>query len=275
MLLKTMYISACHATENAKFYMLMWTSSSQNPFTVMKMGRKSFIENECPFQNCYITSHVLQLSDITYFDVVLFNSEALRENPEFVPPNRRDINQIYVLVSTEPSARYQLPEKFNCFFNWTWTYRLDSDVSFAHIAIRDSVGRVIGPRKDMNWIPMSKMQPTSLSTSLKISMKGSAAAWYITNCDMVPLYSNYIERLTSELRKYYFTIDILGPCGNLPCGKNGRKNKCYALIESNYFFYLAFENVINEDYVSDQLLMGLNNYAVPVVFGGANYTRYY
>lgn len=157
-LLKILFTSGCHETRKAKYFILMWTNSSQDPFTVMKMEKKSFIENDCTYQNCFITSHVLQLSDVTHFDAVLFNSKALRENPELVPPNRRNRNQKYVLVSTESSAKYRLSEKFNYFFNWTWTYKLVSDVSFAHIAIRDRRGRVVGPKRDMSWIPISDIQ---------------------------------------------------------------------------------------------------------------------
>lgn len=274
-LLKIMYASACHETTIARFYILIWTSSSQYPFTIMKMERKSFTENECQFQNCFITSHILQLSEITHFDAVLFNAETLRENPEFIPPNSRDKNQKYVLVSTAPSATHQLPVKFNSFFNWTWTYKLNSDVKFAYIAVKDSEGTVIGPGKDINWIPFTEMQPTSNSTSKKLKTKINAAAWYISDCGAVALHLDYIKTLRNELRRYYLTVDILGPCGKLRCGITGRKNKCSALIEANYYFYLAFENHLREDYVTDQLLMGLNNYAVPVVYGGANYTRYF
>lgn len=274
LLLKIVCASGCHETADAKFYILMWTSSSQYPFTTMKMARKSFTENDCLFQNCFITSHVLQLNDIIHFDAVLFNSEALRENPEFVPPNRRHRNQKYVLVSTAPSATYEMPAKFNSFFNWTWTYKLNSDISFAPIAIKDSEGNVIGPKRDMNWIAIAEMEPTSGRISRKLSTKRSAAAWYVTNCELIALHSDYIKRLKSALNRYFFTVDILGPCGNVPCGMKGEKNKCYSLIQSNYYFYLAFEIDLSEDYVTDQLLIGLNNYAVPAVYGGANYTRY-
>lgn len=106
-------------------------------------------------------------------------------------------------------------------------------------------------------------------------MKRSAAAWYVTDCETVALHLDYIKTLRLELSKHYFTVDILGPCGNVPCSTKGRKNKCYAMIESNYYFYLAFENALSDDYVTEQLLIALNNYAVPVVFGGANYTRYF
>lgn len=264
---------ACHETTDAQFYILMWTRPTQYPFTIMKMAKNSFTENDCHFQNCFITSHILQLSDVTYFDAVLFNAEALRDNPEFVPPNRRHKDQKYVLVSTGPATKYEMPEKFNSFFNWTWTYKLNSDVMFAEIAIKDSTGTVIGPREDINWIPLTKMLPTSTSVSKKLSTKSRAAAWYLTDCEALVLHSNYIKRLRNELRAYYFTVDILGPCENVRCNTEG-KNMCSALIESNYYFYLAFENDSSEDYVTNQLLMGLNNYAVPVVFGGANYTRY-
>lgn len=49
---------------------------------------------------------------------------------------------------------------------------------------------------------------------------------------------------------------------------------CYALIESDYYFYLAFENSFCEDYVTEKILTATQHYAVPVVYGGANYSRY-
>ncbi|XP_063375065.1 alpha-(1,3)-fucosyltransferase C-like [Cydia amplana] len=50
--------------------------------------------------------------------------------------------------------------------------------------------------------------------------------------------------------------------------------ECLKLIQEQYYFYLSFENSFSEDYVTEKLLTALENYAVPVVYGGANYTRF-
>lgn len=46
--------------------------------------------------------------------------------------------------------------------------------------------------------------------------------------------------------------------------------ECIDIVEENYYFYLAFEN---SDYVTEKLMTALDHYTVPVVLGGANYSR--
>ncbi|KAJ2937861.1 hypothetical protein O0L34_g18682 [Tuta absoluta] len=46
------------------------------------------------------------------------------------------------------------------------------------------------------------------------------------------------------------------------------------MIKNNYYFYLSFENSFCDDYVTEKLLNAVQNYAVPIVYGGANYSRF-
>jgi alpha-1,3-fucosyltransferase len=41
----------------------------------------------------------------------------------------------------------------------------------------------------------------------------------------------------------------------------------------NYKFYLSFENSVCRDYISEKFWKALNNNIVPVVLGGADYSR--
>jgi alpha-1,3-fucosyltransferase len=41
----------------------------------------------------------------------------------------------------------------------------------------------------------------------------------------------------------------------------------------NYKFYLSFENAMCEDYVTEKLWKVINHTVVPVVLGGANYSK--
>lgn len=43
------------------------------------------------------------------------------------------------------------------------------------------------------------------------------------------------------------------------------------MIENNYKFYLAFENSICRDYVTEKLYNSLLFSTVPIVYGGADY----
>ena len=44
-------------------------------------------------------------------------------------------------------------------------------------------------------------------------------------------------------------------------------------IAESYHFYLSFENSLCEDYVTEKLFRALDSDLVPVVMGGANYSK--
>ena len=46
---------------------------------------------------------------------------------------------------------------------------------------------------------------------------------------------------------------------------------CYTMLEENYKFYLSFENVFCEDYVTEKAYNILKLWVVPIVMGAANY----
>ena len=67
---------------------------------------------------------------------------------------------------------------------------------------------------------------------------------------------------------------MYGKCGDLTCHddlNNGDpENLCYGLLESSYKFYLAFENSLCQDYLSEKFYNALVHRAVPVVLSGAD-----
>jgi len=50
--------------------------------------------------------------------------------------------------------------------------------------------------------------------------------------------------------------------------------ECYQMLEKRYRFYLSFENSLCTDYVTEKLYRALDHGVVPVVYGGADYSRF-
>jgi len=75
----------------------------------------------------------------------------------------------------------------------------------------------------------------------------------------------------SELRRF-IDVDVYGGCGPLKCPPSPVKH-CLEMLERRYFFYLAFENSLCVDYVTEKFWRTLQLDVVAVVLGAANYSR--
>lgn len=265
------YIKGFAEKLDGVIYMLLWSagfvSIEDMPFRIMGYGRAAFTKRNCTYSNCYMTDDSSYFNDLLKFDVILFNVLYTKFDMEI--PRTRSENQNYVLVGMEPAGLHKVHEKMNRFFNITWTYKLDSDVLFPYIVIKNDRDEIIGPRKDMHWIDITDMNETSLYIKNKLKKKRIAAAWFASNCEAPNGRLDFVRLLHIELEKYNQRVDTYGMCGNMYCSED----ECGAVIESTYYFYLAFENSFSEDYVTEKILTALEHYVVPVVFGGANYTR--
>lgn len=266
--------------QNSLIYVLEWTISNETwIYLDLEMGQEAFIKRNCTYINCFLTNNRSLFRDIRDFDVLLFNAVHVGQGFTEVPSNRSEAQQ-YVLVGFEPAAYYALPDDYNFFFNITWTYKLTSDVVQSYIAVKNKQGQTIGPRKNMHWAHLvENMEPIGENIKSKLRQKSIAAAWIVSNCDAMSERLKFVKKLQIELFKYNHRVDIYGNCGNLDCEqikgqKNGIITACSSKIESDYYFYLAFENSHGEDYVSEKLVNALKYFTVPIVYGGANYSRF-
>ncbi|CAG4990550.1 unnamed protein product [Colias eurytheme] len=255
-------------------YILLWTSPKTVPFVYMGVGRQGFIEKKCPNTKCFVTGNRTYLGDYTNFDVIAFAGTEVIRMGSYGLPERRSSHQKFVFASIESADNYPIcSNALNNFFNWTWTYKLGSEARWGYVVVRDSENKVIGPKKDMHWIKLQDMDPVSQDVREKLRNKSKAAAWFVSNCFSRSGREGFVKKLSIELKKYELNIDIYGKCGTLKCPRNDEE-KCNKLIETDYYFYLSFENSFSEDYVTEKLTYPLKNYAVPIVYGGANYTRF-
>ena len=74
-------------------------------------------------------------------------------------------------------------------------------------------------------------------------------------------------------------MDVYGKCGTLKCGKpttgdtTGGK-ECFQPLENKYFFYLALENSLCRDYITEKFFRTMTYNIIPVTYNGVNMTDF-
>ena len=73
--------------------------------------------------------------------------------------------------------------------------------------------------------------------------------WFNSNCDSRSQRMNYVN----EMRKY-IDVDVYGKCGTFKCGEPLviDNDECHTNLTKQYKFYLAFENSICNEYVTEK-----------------------
>eukprot|EP00058_Branchiostoma_floridae_P015850 XP_002601338.1 hypothetical protein BRAFLDRAFT_82752 [Branchiostoma floridae] len=194
--------------------------------------------------------------DIHDADAVLFEvSDLPKDYNSSTMPTVRYPHQHWIWYSTEcpnyPNINF---ETYRSVFNWTITYRADSDSSGAWGSLYRTYQRLKGEGVDPN----------------KDYTKGrkKLAVWFIMKCNTQASRITYAAELAKHI-----SIDVYGRCGiDDVCAK--RKYKCMNGIIRQYKFYLAFENMKCKEYITEKLWRNaLENDVVPVVLG-ANRSDY-
>lgn len=201
------------------------------------------LSDMCPLMpKCHVTSNrdYLNKSDAVIFHLRDMNLDDM--------PHYRNSKQIWILLHHEspphtPDILYQL----NGVFNWTATYRFDSEIILT---------------------PLVKKFPTPKPALTKNYARGKSKmiAWFSSNCNTPSNREGFVRELQKSI-----PVDIYGSCGTLKCLPK-MSDECFAKAGITYRFYLSFENSICKDYVTEKLYLALNTDMIPVGFGGANYS---
>ena len=182
-------------------------------------------------------------------DLVAFHGRGADFGPDNLPdPSKRPPRQRWVYYNRESPvnqgilANPSVGKKFNGLFNWTMTYRLDSDIDYRYARI------VPGKHPDEYHLkPADKM-----------------AVAVISNCQSDRL--NYVRQLQK-----YIPVHLYGSCGTHRCPTRG---DCFATLKKMYSFYLSFENSICKDYVTEKFYSNaLVHNMLPVVINGGDFNN--
>ena len=98
-----------------------------------------------------------------------------------------------------------------------------------------------------------------------LAQKKKLAGWIVSHCKTHSRREDYVKTLQKHL-----PVDVYGACGPFKCGRK-KDNECFENISSKYKFYLAFENALCQDYVTEKMFRYLEADFVLVVRGGAAY----
>ncbi|KAK7466044.1 hypothetical protein BaRGS_00037414 [Batillaria attramentaria] len=203
----------------------------------------------CQFDACTFTD---DLGLLPTADAVLVHVCSVGN---IVPPATRPANQIWIAFGLESPVHYGGNYRSSAFrgvFNWTMMYRVDSDVFHPYAFL---VYRPNPPYKDYASIA---------------ARKSKMAAWFVSHCNTPSRRQRYVEELQRHMN-----VDVYGNCGTMKCPKD-REKDCLVLLNTTYTFYLAFENSLCQDYVTEKFFKVFADVnVIPVVRGGTNYTKYF
>ncbi|XP_007901721.1 alpha-(1,3)-fucosyltransferase 4 [Callorhinchus milii] len=161
----------------------------------------------------------------------------LSELPEGRPPSQR-----WIWMNFESPSHTANVERLDGMFNWTMTYKLESDI----------------------FIPYGYFYRQEKGVArLVLPSKTKLVAWVISNWNEDHRRVQYYHRLSSHL-----DIEVYGQHGM------DLKNNSVVATVSQYKFYLAFENSQHIDYITEKVWRNaFLSSAVPVVLGPtrANY----
>ncbi|GFQ82376.1 alpha-(1,3)-fucosyltransferase C [Trichonephila clavata] len=217
---------------------LLWTTFFGDPNFVPGYSKLG-----CPFPKCFVTSN---RSYLNQSDALIFHLRDI--DLKDIPTYRRP-RQVWILLHHESPHHTPLDllKQLDGLFNWTATYRSDSEISLSPT--------------------LKKRDKEDTHIDNFVHNKKKMVAWLVSNCKTP---SNR-EGFVLELKKTV-PIDIYGSCGTYNCLPK-MSDECYNTLSKAYRFYLSFENSICKDYVTEKFFRILSTDMVPVVLGGANYSN--
>lgn len=250
---------------------LLWNAPQRAEVITFGTGREVFKQQGCPVDDCEIVVSQWQFPErrLDSYDAILINLNDqmwLYDLPNAFVHGRKP-NQRYIFFTQEPPSGLEYyNERFfeDRFYNWTMTYRLDSDIPLIY-------GRIVA--KDS--APKTKEQIADLIRLAglvnKVEDKTRLVAWMVSHCETDGRREDYVKELQRHIN-----VDIYGQCGKLKCNRHelfSSHLSCYEKLEFNYKFYLSFENSICKEYVTEKFFNIMSRNIIPVVYGGVDYSR--
>jgi len=215
------------------------------------MGRSTNLNVDLPYKSL--------LHDA---DAVLFHGKDIPGNIHEMSKNRNNFEQRWVYQTQENaynSGRDAVTLN-GIIFNWTMNYRIDSDSPFTYF----------------EYFGVTTEEKAKVIPNVNYAAgKTNLVTWSVSHCSSTSMRDQVVQKLTE-----FLPISINGKCAHLfpkrvklsSCGK--RHSLSCARFYKSTKFYLAFENGMCEDYITEKYAeKPLENCMIPIVFGPQEYYK--
>ena len=193
--------------------------------------------------SCILTDNA---SEYTSSDAVILHSAKGSRLEGLPSAARRPPNQVWVFLTMESPLYAGSFYKNKSIINFTMTYLLRSDFHQRYGDIEHQGTYQGGFNSSKNYL----------------ERKNKSVAAIVSNCGQ----KRRLEHIRALAK--WIDVDVFGRCGDKQLCRG-----CWDQLQP-YKFYLAYENNICVDYVTEKLYNnGLSHGMVPVVLGGANYSN--
>jgi alpha-1,3-fucosyltransferase len=247
---------------------LYWNKVFNDSDMRFGFGQEPFINAGCKISNCIATNNRSLFNQSVAVIIHAGNYEE-RDLPHYRFSYQRFI---FLNHETLPGMSYLPCFSRPHFYNWTMSHRRDSDVY---------VGKPYGALRQRKNSPVINNLPVKLKTGErpakpedlltrkypKLANRTKLIAWFNSHCSTHSQREDYVKQLAELV-----PVDIYGKCGHLKC-LPWMDPRCDVLLEK-YKFYLALENSLCPDYVTEKFYRALANNVIPIVYGGADYNQY-
>ena len=202
----------------------------------------------CFYKNCVFSGDA-KLAGKSSAIIFSMTNKGIGKNPPLLPAER-PAEQAWIFLSYEsPTVLQKLYSKFlpkwKNSFNWSMSYRLDSDIVSPYGYLRH------------------KINITERNYTKLFRTKTKFAAWIVSNCNALSQRDKFVKKL----KDYGIAVDIYGRCGT-KLTDDPRE-----MIKTQYKFYLSFENSFCSDYVTEKFFKYFSSDTVLIVRGGADYRK--
>ena len=137
-----------------------------------------FYKYKCPETRCYVTANRSYFDDVSKFDALIIHQRGIKWNDM---PKKRSPHQRYVHWMLEP-ASYSIKNvtKLNGMFNWTMTYKKNSDFYLPYAYVHKIKDHPQGAELK-KFIKEFGIKNSKLVKDRK-GGKRAKAAWFVSHC---------------------------------------------------------------------------------------------
>ncbi|XP_035668572.1 4-galactosyl-N-acetylglucosaminide 3-alpha-L-fucosyltransferase FUT6-like [Branchiostoma floridae] len=216
---------------------VLWTQFFGKPYEIKRLT--------CPsLKSCIFTTDRKQVKDA---DAVVFHFWDTPKvyNRSFMPRIRLP-HQYWIWYAKESpeNNRYVDLISYSGIYNWTMTYRNDSDVP----------GPPGSLYKSYNLLKKGRIKENSTE-------KKGTVVWFVSKC-----YKFFHRHIYAKELSKHIKIDVFGGCGRRVCSRTN--GTCMSATIQQYKFYLAFESYRCKEYITEKFWHNaLVNGVVPIVIG--------